>query len=137
MVIAVTVAVLMIALDASFNYIILTLYAVSLVLVLFSNQTFIGIGFDSGGVATGPITSAFLLPLMLGFAGSGEGFGIVGLIAVMPIISIQGLGLVYKFQLRAMDAILARKAKKLIYGMNVYGNLDKLRKQSLMAERGR
>ncbi|MCR5553436.1 MAG: DUF1538 domain-containing protein [bacterium] len=137
MVLASIISVLMIYLNVSFNYVILVLYLISLVLVILSNQTFIGIGFDSGGVATGPISSAFLLPLMLGFSGSGQGFGVVGLIAVMPIITIQVLGLIYKVQLKAMESALSRKTRKLTYGMNVYGNLDKLRKQSLIAQRGK
>ena len=55
--------------------------------------------FDSGGVASGPMTSTFVLPFCIGFAFSCEadvyvyGFGLVALVALMPIIIIQLLGL--------------------------------------------
>ncbi|MCF0262213.1 MAG: DUF1538 family protein, partial [Sphaerochaetaceae bacterium] len=57
--------------------------------------------FDSGGVATGPMSSSFLLPFALGSAaasGNTSSFGLISLIAMMPIISIELLGLIFKLR---------------------------------------
>lgn len=65
---------------------------------------FIGIAFDSGGVASGPMTSTFLLPLSIGVCEALGGnlmtdaFGVVALVALTPLIAIQLMGLVYKLK---------------------------------------
>ena len=62
---------------------------------------FVGIAFDSGGVASGPMTSTFLLPLAMGACGAVGGnvvtdaFGIVAMVSMAPLIAIQIMGLVY------------------------------------------
>ena len=62
---------------------------------------FVGIAFDSGGVASGPMTSTFLLPLAMGACTAiggnvvSDAFGIVALVALAPLIAIQIMGLVY------------------------------------------
>ena len=62
---------------------------------------FVAIGFDSGGVATGPMSSTFLLPFVIGAATilSGDvanaSFGMIGLIAMMPVATIEILGVIY------------------------------------------
>ncbi len=83
-------------------YFIIPGYALALILVFFSNDTFIGIAFDSGGVATGPMTVTFILTMALGVAASIEGrdplidgFGMIALVALTPIISVLVLGLLY------------------------------------------
>jgi len=83
-------------------YYILPGYALALILVFFSNDTFIGIAFDSGGVATGPMTVTFILTMALGVAASIEGrdplmdgFGMIALVALTPIITVLILGLLY------------------------------------------
>lgn len=74
-------------------------YAVSLILTAFVPHIFTGIAFDSGGVASGPMTSTFLLPLAMGACASLGGdimtdaFGIVAMVAMTPLITIQVLGL--------------------------------------------
>ncbi len=66
---------------------------------------FTSIAFDSGGVASGPMTATFLLPLAMGACDALGGdilmdaFGIVAMVAMTPLITIQGLGLLYKFKL--------------------------------------
>ena len=63
-----------------------------------------GIAFDSGGVASGPMTSTFLLPLSIGVCEALGGnlmtdaFGVVALVALTPLIAIQLMGLVYKLK---------------------------------------
>ncbi len=79
-------------------------YLIALVLSVFVPKIFVGIAFDSGGVASGPMTSTFLLPLSIGTcrAVGGElmtdAFGVVALVALTPLIAIQIMGLVYRFK---------------------------------------
>ena len=69
---------------------------------------FVGIAFDSGGVASGPMTSTFLLPLAMGACTASGGnvvtdaFGIVALVALAPLIAIQIMGLVYERRTKAV-----------------------------------
>ena len=75
---------------------------IALVLSRMVPDIFIGIAFDSGGVASGPMTSTFLLPLSIGVCEALGGnlmtdaFGVVALVALTPLIAIQLMGLVYK-----------------------------------------
>ncbi len=74
-------------------------YAVSLVISFFVPSIYTGIAFDSGGVASGPMTSTFMLPFAMGACEAIGGnvmtdaFGIVAMIAMTPLITIQILGL--------------------------------------------
>lgn len=82
-------------------------YAVALILSRLVPSVFVGIAFDSGGVASGPMTSTFLLPLSMGacLAVGGnvvtDAFGIVAFVALAPLIAIQIMGLIYKHKTRA------------------------------------
>ncbi|MCI9032262.1 MAG: DUF1538 domain-containing protein [Clostridia bacterium] len=75
-------------------------YLISLGLSFFVPKLYTGIAFDSGGVASGPLTSSFILPMAIGACASlaGEGsvlslaFGVVSLVAMIPLITIQVLG---------------------------------------------
>jgi len=83
-------------------------YAIALILTFFVPKIFTGIAFDSGGVATGPMTSTFLLPFALGTcAGVGgnimtDAFGIVAMVAMTPLIVIQILGVIYGRKMKAL-----------------------------------
>lgn len=74
-------------------------YAISIVISFFVPTIYTGIAFDSGGVASGPMTSTFMLPFAVGACEAIGGnimtdaFGIVALIAMAPLITIQILGL--------------------------------------------
>ncbi len=74
-------------------------YAVSLIISFFVPHIYTGIAFDSGGVASGPMTSTFMLPFAMGACEAVGGnimtdaFGIVAMIAMTPLITIQVLGL--------------------------------------------
>ena len=74
-------------------------YAVALILTFFVPKIFTAIAFDSGGVASGPMTATFLLPFAMGACEAIGGnlmtdaFGIVAMIAMTPLITIQTLGL--------------------------------------------
>ena len=71
----------------------------------------VGIAFDSGGVASGPMTSTFLLPLTMGACTALGGnvvtdaFGVVALVALAPLIAIQIMGLVYEHKLKKSSGL--------------------------------
>ena len=81
-------------------------YFVALTLTFFTDPIFTAIAFDSGGVASGPMTAAFMLPLFMGACGALGGniledaFGIVAMVAMTPLIAIQVLGVVYRIKTR-------------------------------------
>ena len=97
--------------DFSLMYVLIPGYTIALGLMFFVPEIFTAIAFDSGGVASGAMTASFVLPLAIGFCyGNGgdvsaNAFGVVALVAMMPIITIQILGLIYKLKLK-------RSAKK-------------------------
>ncbi len=74
-------------------------YGISLIMTFFVPQIFTGIAFDSGGVASGPMTATFLLPMAMGACDALGGnlmtdaFGIVAMVAMTPLLTIQLLGL--------------------------------------------
>lgn len=82
-------------------WIIIPGYAISLILSHIVPSIFVGVAFDSGGVASGPMTSTFLLPFAMGvcIAIGGnvvtDAFGVVALVALTPLITIQAMGLLY------------------------------------------
>ena len=77
-------------------------YVIAIVLSFIVPDIFTSIAFDSGGVASGPMTATFLLPFAIGACSAVGGnvvedaFGLVALVAMTPLIAIQLLGLVYK-----------------------------------------
>ena len=90
---------------AGFNvmWVLLIGYAAALILMIFCPSMFTGIAFDSGGVASGAMVSSFVLPMAKGACGvlaAGQtmtlAFGVVALVALAPLISIQILGVNYK-----------------------------------------
>ena len=97
----------------SILYFIVPGYALALVLSFFVPDIFTAIAFDSGGVASGPMTATFLLPLATGatYAVGGtivtDAFGVVAMVAMKPLIAIQLLGVAYR--LRSSGAITEQK----------------------------
>lgn len=89
-------------------WIIIPGYIISLVLSRIVPPVFVGIAFDSGGVASGPMTSTFLLPLAMGSCTAVGGnvvtdaFGVVALVAMAPLIAIQIMGLIYVHKSKAV-----------------------------------
>lgn len=83
-------------------------YALALVLSFFVPTIFTAIAFDSGGVASGAMTATFLMPLAMGLCTAVGGnvtqdaFGVVAMVAMTPLITIQLLGLLY---VRGMSAV--------------------------------
>ncbi|MGO4889217.1 DUF1538 domain-containing protein [Anaerobacillus sp. MEB173] len=83
-------------------YFIIPGYLLALLLIFFSTKTFTAIAFDSGGVATGPMTVTFIVAMTVGIASviDGrdpllDGFGMIALVALSPILSVLTLGLLY------------------------------------------
>lgn len=83
-------------------------YALALILARFVPSVFVGIAFDSGGVASGPMTSTFLLPLAMGACTALGGnvvtdaFGVVALVALAPPVAIQIMGVIYVYRSKAV-----------------------------------
>ena len=79
-------------------------YFIALSLTLFVPKLFTAIAFDSGGVASGPMTATFLLPFAMGACEALGGniitdaFGVVSMVAMTPLITIQSMGLIYRFK---------------------------------------
>jgi len=88
-------------------------YTIALVLTFFSPQLFTSVAFDSGGVASGPMSACFVLPFAIGACEAMGGnvitdaFGVVAMIAMTPLITIQILGaFVAHKQKKSLDAYL-------------------------------
>ena len=104
--------------DFSLVYYVVPGYFISLALSLFVPPMYTAIAFDSGGVASGPMTSGFILPLAIGacvgLQGAGavlrDAFGVVALVAMAPLITIQLLG----FRGIIAERVSERKAMKRI-----------------------
>lgn len=81
-------------------------YIIALSLMKFAPKLFIGIAFDSGGVASGPMIGTFVFAFVQGVAdGKGanlltDGFGMIAMVALAPLIALQILGIVYKYKSR-------------------------------------
>ena len=77
-------------------------YAVILALSFFTPESFLPIAYDAGGVTTGPVTVPFIIALGLGTVGVlrgknsfSDGFGLVGLASIGPVIGVMILGMIY------------------------------------------
>ncbi|HML36470.1 MAG TPA: DUF1538 family protein, partial [Bacillota bacterium] len=75
-------------------------------LSFFIPKIFVAIAFDAGGVAPGPMTATFFLPFAIGACEAVGGniltdaFGIVAMVAMMPLITVQIMGLIYQIKVR-------------------------------------
>ncbi|MBC7085819.1 MAG: DUF1538 domain-containing protein [Methanomethylovorans sp.] len=90
-----------------FLYIIVPGYLLVLILLWLSDKDFIGIAFDAGGVATGPMAVTFLMSMVVGMASAHternavvDGFGLIAMIALAPIIFVMLLGIYVKYKRR-------------------------------------
>ena len=72
-------------------------FLMSLILARRAPQIFVGIAFDAGGVASGPMTATFILAFCQGVAGNiADGFGVISFVAMMPVLTIMIMGNLYK-----------------------------------------
>ena len=89
-------------------------YVLALAMAFFVPQTFTAIAFDSGGVASGPLTATFMLPFAMGATTALGGntmtdaFGLVALVAMMPLITVQAMGVVYVIKSRRQAKTVAQ-----------------------------
>jgi hypothetical protein len=88
--------------DIPILWLLLPGYGVAIVMTVFSSETFVNVAWDSAGVTTGPVTVPLVLALGLGFGqavGIADGFGILALASVGPILSVLGVGLLVRWKL--------------------------------------
>ncbi len=106
---AVALAMVRVLTGINIYWIIIPGYIIALILSRLVPPVFVGIAFDSGGVASGPMTSTFLLPLAMGACSAIGGnvvtdaFGVVALVAMAPLIAIQIMGLIYMHKSKAVS----------------------------------
>ena len=97
-------------------------YAIALLLTFIVPPVFTAIAFDSGGVASGPMTATFLLPFAMGACMTLGGnvvtdaFGVVTMVAMTPLITIQCLGLMYMWKRRRAPETQVRQDSLADYG---------------------
>ena len=102
--VSIGLSMLRILLQIPILYFLIPGYIVALGLSFFVPPVFTAIAFDSGGVASGPMTATFSLPLAMGVCSACGGnlatdaFGVVAMVAMTPLITIQMLGLVFKIK---------------------------------------
>ena len=102
--ISVGLAMIRVLTGISILYFLIPGYFIALVLTFFVPKIFTAIAFDSGGVASGPMTATFLLPFAMGACEALGGniitdaFGIVAMVAMTPLITIQIMGLIFKIK---------------------------------------
>lgn len=140
MMIAVSLSTLKILYNFSVWYVVGIGYGLILLLMPFSRTTFVAIAFDSGGVASGPMSAAFVLPLMIGLAtnnaGLAEGFGLIATVGLVPIFVLEVIGVIYNLKLKIHSNKEYKKALRISYGFDMLSNIDSLeeaynRRQSL------
>ena len=95
----------------SINGFLLVGYLLVLILMCFSPDIFTMVAFDSGGAVTGPMTTSFLLPFIIGISyASGanvltDAFGLVAFVALSPLLTIQIFGIIYKYKLNKVNKV--------------------------------
>ena len=101
------------------HWIVIPGYLIALIMSRFVPKMFVGIAFDSGGVASGPMTTTFLLPLSIGACEAVGGnlmtdaFGVVALVALTPLIAIQLMGIWYQYKLKLAGTSVAQDTEVL------------------------
>ena len=98
--VAVALAMLRVLTGLSIYWVLIPGYAAALIMSRFVPPVFVGIAFDSGGVASGPMTSCSAV----GGNVVTDAFGIVALVALAPLIAIQIMGLLYARRTQAQTA---------------------------------
>jgi len=85
-------------------------YILSILMSFYVPKLFVGIAFDAGGVASGPMTATFILAFAHGAAEAAEGasvlvdgFGIIAMVAMTPIIALQTLGFIYRMKTKRRE----------------------------------
>lgn len=94
-------------------------FGIAAILAYFVPELFVGIAYDAGGVASGPMTATFSLAFVQGAAAQvpwadlvADGFGMIAIVAMMPIIAIEMLGALYKYKMYKSAKAKAKISKK-------------------------
>lgn len=109
--VALVLAMIRVLTGISIWYFLLPGYLLALILTLVSPEIFTAIAFDSGGVAAGTMAAAFLLPFAVGVCDAVGGnpmtdaFGIIAMVAMMPLVTIQIMGFIYQMKLRRAEQV--------------------------------
>lgn len=109
--VAVVLSILRVITGVSITMFLLVGYLIAIILMRFSPDIFTMIAFDSGGAVTGPMTTSFLLPFIIGICYSVGGnvltdaFGLVAFVALSPLITIQVLGIIYDIKSKNKNVI--------------------------------
>ena len=101
--------------DFSIVYYYVPLYLLSISLSFAVPDIYTAIAFDSGGVASGTMSSCFVLPFVMGIAnivGENSGFGVIGLISAVPVICIQALGLQAALKIRLRNKLVQKQVRE-------------------------
>ena len=97
--------------NTSFIYYILIIQIISILLIFFTPKIFNAIAFDAGGATGGTLTTAFLLPIAIGVCLATDSnillgaFGLAAMVSIMPIITIQIVGIFYKQRIKVMQKV--------------------------------
>ncbi len=116
---AMGIAMLRVVVGISIMWFLVPGYAIALGLSFFVPDIYTAIAFDSGGVASGPMTATFMLQFMMGASTAlggnvlSDAFGVVAIVAMMPLLSIQVVGVLFE-----------KHAKRSEANEEVYGDLD-------------
>lgn len=124
--VSVGIAMLRILTGISILWFLIPGYAIALGMAFFVPDMFTGVAFDAGGVASGPMTATFLLPLAMGACSVIPGadmltdaFGIIAMVAMTPLVTIQLLGFTStvkkKLVIHAYEVILDRADSNMVY----------------------
>ena len=112
--IAVFIAIYRLLNGVSIRFFLFVCYALALLLMVRSPKLFTMLALDSGGAVSGPLSTSILLPVLIGICYQMGGnvltdaFGVVGLTSISPLITIQGLGILYDIKMNSN-----RKVKEL------------------------
>ena len=97
--VGISLGVAKLVLDLDLATLLLPLYAIGLTLTALSSEEFVNVAWDSAGVTTGPVTVPLVLAMGLGLGkavSATEGFGILSLASICPIIAVLTMGLLIK-----------------------------------------
>ena len=117
--VSIGLAMLRVCLGIPIYFLLVPGYAAALILMRFVPRIFTGIAFDSGGVASGPMTATFLLPLTMGACEAlgrdvlTDAFGVVSMVAMTPLITIQLLGLFYQWKVRRTQEVTPAEEREI------------------------
>ncbi len=110
------VSMLRILLGIQLKWLLIAFYAVVFILAVVSDQNFLSVAFDSGGVTTGPMTVPFIMAMGVGVASirsdekaKSDSFGLVALCSIGPILAVLILGFIYPTETAASSAIIVNQ----------------------------